>query len=316
MSTVALSIVGHDAAETAAAEALQNGRMHHAWLLQGPSGLGKSRFAKRFAARLLGAQRLAGASLLDSTQNDPVVEKIEAGSHPDLRWLRREPGDKGKLPLFISVDRIREEVVNFITLKPALGGRRVCVIDSVDELNANGANALLKSLEEPPANCVLLLIHHGQSSLLPTIRSRCRVLRFGALSDEQVGAVLTAEGRSADPTALKLAAGRPGLALALSEPDALTAIAAAKDLAGLLSDRGRGNIAAIQRDASASDAAFGAFTQALLAWMSTQADSSRVHAAAWLWVSRSLDHARRDAMDRGQTTAKLITGLQQRLSAA
>lgn len=316
MSTVAWPIIGHDAAEAAAGDALGDGRMHHAWLLQGPSGLGKARFAKRFAARLLGAQRLNSAGLLDSSQNDPVIEKMEAGSHPDLRWLRREPGDKGKLPLFISVERVREDVVNFITLKPALGGRRVCVIDSVDELNANGANALLKSLEEPPPNCVLLLIHHGQSSLLPTIRSRCRLLRFGALSDEQVGAVLASEGRSADATALKLSAGRPGLALALSEPDAMTAMAAAKDLTALLSDRGRGNIAVIQRDASASDAAFNAFTQALLAWMSTQAESSNLHAAAWLWVSRSLDHARRDAMDRGQTTAKLITGLQQRLSAA
>ena len=198
MSNVAWSIIGHDAAETAAGEALHDGRIHHAWLLQGPSGLGKARFAKRFAARLLGAQRLSGAGLLDSAPNDPVVEKIEASSHPDLRWLRREPGEKGKLPLFISVDRVREDVVNFITLKPALGGRRVCVIDSVDELNTNGANALLKSLEEPPPNCVLLLIHHGQTSLLPTIRSRCRVVRFGALSDEQVGAVLAAEGRLAD----------------------------------------------------------------------------------------------------------------------
>lgn len=314
MNSIAWPLIGHDAAETEASAAIDDGRLHHAWLLKGPSGLGKSLFARRFAARLLGAAPKVGGRPLDSVLSDPVVEKMIAASHPDLRWLAREPGDKGKLPLFISVERIRDEVVNFITLKPALGGRRVCVIDSMDELNTSGANALLKSLEEPPPNCVLILIHHGQTSLLPTIRSRCRVLRFAPLSEDDVSRILNTDGRQADASALKLAGGRPGKALALSEPDAIAAINAARDLAALITGRGRGNLAVIQRDASVSDNAFEAFSQALLSWTAKMAESHSDHADAWLWVSRSLDLARRDAMDRGQTSAKLITGLQQRLA--
>lgn len=315
MNDIAWPLIGHNEAELEAASALASSRLHHAWLLKGPSGVGKARFARRLAARLLGAKP-DGVRPLDSSASDPVVESMLAGSHPDLRWLSREPGEKGKLPLFISVDRIRQDVINFVSLKPALGGKRVCVIDSVDELNISGANALLKSLEEPPADCVLLLIHHGQSSLLPTIRSRCRLLKFSPLSFEMVSEVLSACSASPAPEALALAGGRPGRALALTEPDAVKAIAAANQLATQLDRSGRANLANVHKAASSSEVAFSAFAASVLDWAASRAPQSRAHADAWLWISRTLDTARRDAMDNGQTAAKLMTGLQHRLASA
>jgi DNA polymerase-3 subunit delta' len=174
-------LLGHDAAEATLAEAMRSGRMHHAWLLTGPEGVGKATLAFRFARRLL-AGTPAGASLaLD--QQEKVFRRVAAGSHADLLTVEREWDAKRKrLRREVVVDDVRR-IADFLHLTPAEGGWRVVVLDGAEDLNRSAANALLKVLEEPPARAVLLLVCSAAGRLLPTIRSRCRRLRLQALDD-------------------------------------------------------------------------------------------------------------------------------------
>lgn len=213
-------VLGHDEVLGAWSDALVDGRMHHAWLLQGPRGVGKAHTALRLAAGLLGVP--------DGAATHPVAELIFAGSHPDLRVLRVPLDDKGKPKSEIPVDSVRE-LTRFFSMRPAMGGWRVAIVDSLGELNRNGANALLKTLEEPPARCVLLLVSHDGHGVLPTIRSRCRVVRLRKLSQEHSVAVLDRAGISQKEAeaALKLAPGQPGLAAALGSAEGLAGARAA-----------------------------------------------------------------------------------------
>src|SRR5262249_8208114 len=137
----------------------------------------------------------------------------------------------------IPVDSVRE-LSEFFALRPAMGGWRVAIIDAVDELNRFGANAILKTLEEPPARAVLFLISHGEQMLLPTVRSRCPVLRCGALSETETLQALAAAGLDQAKAAevARLAPGRPGRAMQLEGSDAAAAsdavIAALRNLGG------------------------------------------------------------------------------------
>ncbi len=204
------SFFGHDAEEVLLAEALKSGRMHHAWLIAGPKGLGKATLAYRLARAALGARR-TGPRPLDVDPEDPVSRRISAHAHGDLFVLRRGLNDRGKPRREIAVDDARE-LGAFFSLAPAEGGMRVAVIDAVDDLNRNAANAILKTLEEPPARSVLLLVCHAPGAALATIRSRCRRLPLRPLSEADMRAAL---GGDADPALLGLAKGRPGRAIAL-----------------------------------------------------------------------------------------------------
>jgi DNA polymerase-3 subunit delta' len=201
--------VGHDAEEAALAEALRGGRMHHAWMLTGPKGLGKATLAYRFARVALGAQA-GGARPLQVDAEDSIARKIAAQAHPDLFILRRGLNDRGRPRREISVDEARE-LGQFFSLAPSQGGMRVAIIDAVDDLNRNAANAILKTLEEPPARSVLLLVTHAPGAVLPTIRSRCRRLPLRPLTDAQVRQAL---GGEANESIVRLAKGRPGRAIA------------------------------------------------------------------------------------------------------
>lgn len=204
------SYVGHEAQETALAEALSGARMHHAWLITGAKGLGKATLAYRFARRALGAKP-DGSRPLAANAEDPVARQVAALSHPDLFVLRRGLNDRGKPRREIAVDDARA-MGGFFALAPAQGGMRVAIIDAVDDLNRNAANAILKTLEEPPPRAVLLLVCHAPGAVLPTIRSRCRRLALRALSDTDMRDVL---GGEAEEPLLRLAKGRPGRAIAL-----------------------------------------------------------------------------------------------------
>jgi len=204
------SFVGHDDEERALADALAGSRMHHAWLITGTKGIGKATLAYRFARRALGA-RHNGARPLDVDSEDQIARRINAQSHPDLFVLRRGYNDRGKARREIAVDDARE-LGAFFSLAPSEGGMRVAIIDAVDDLNNNSANAILKTLEEPPARSVLLLVCHAPGAILPTIRSRCRRLPLRTLSDAQVRQAMGAE---ADDALIALAKGRPGRAIAL-----------------------------------------------------------------------------------------------------
>lgn len=188
-------IVGQDRAVEQFASAWASRKIHHAWLLAGSKGVGKASFARAAARRVLA--EAAGPSFdltaLDSPDEHPIVKLIDAGSHPDMRWLERLPKEKGEgLARNISVDQVRD-LGEFLTLTPALSPWRIAVIDTVDELEAAAANALLKILEEPPANTIFFLVSHAPGRLLPTIRSRCRRLDFQALESDAMTSILEYE---------------------------------------------------------------------------------------------------------------------------
>lgn len=206
-------LIGNDDARAEFAAAASGGALHHAWLLAGPQGVGKASFAREAAARLLG--------------HEPDDSMIASGAHPDYRELRRLPKDPEKpdvdLARSIPIAQVRALLPMFAT-RPTYSNRRVIVIDSIDDVERPGAsNALLKSLEEPPAGTIFLLVSHAPSRLLPTIRSRCRTLRFAALSDVEVARVLRRELPEAaeeEITALVAAAdGSPGRALGFAGLD-------------------------------------------------------------------------------------------------
>jgi len=203
------SFVGHEAEERALSEALAGHRMHHAWLIAGAKGLGKATLAYRFARAALGARR-GGARPLDVDPDDPVARMITGHAHPDLFVLRREANDRGKARREIAVEDARE-LGAFFALAPSMGGMRVAIIDAVDDLNTSSANAILKTLEEPPARSVLLLVCHAPGAALATIRSRCRRLALRPLSDDAVRDALGAR----DDALVRIAKGRPGRAIAL-----------------------------------------------------------------------------------------------------
>jgi DNA polymerase III subunit delta' len=208
-----LGFVGHENAEAELSAAIAGGRMHHAWLICGPKGVGKATLAYRAARVLLGA-RQTNDHALAVDPNDPMVRQIAQLSHPDLLVVRRSVNDTtGKLRTEITVDDARK-LGQFFSLKASVpGGRRVAIIDAADELNRNAANAILKTLEESPEGGVIFLVCHAAGKLLPTIRSRCRRLVLEALDDAQVRSVA---GSDADPAAIVLAQGSPGRATALA----------------------------------------------------------------------------------------------------
>ncbi|WP_298671326.1 AAA family ATPase [uncultured Sphingomonas sp.] len=206
------SLLGNAPARAAFDAAMASGALHHAWLITGPRGVGKATFAREAAARLL-AQSARDAS------GEQTRALLEAGSHPDYRELVRlakEERGETRLARSITIAQVRGLQPLFATT-PSLGPRRVIVIDAIDDLEREGANALLKSLEEPPSGTVFLLVSHAPGRLLPTIRSRCRTLRFGLLDEAEVGEVLRArapELRGDELDALiRAGAGAPGRAL-------------------------------------------------------------------------------------------------------
>lgn len=239
-------LFGQDAAEAAFLAAHAGGRLHHGWLIAGPRGVGKATLAWRIARFLL-TQDPAPAGLfgapppaatLDSDPAHPVCRRLAAGAEPRLFHLRRAWDDKAKrLKTQITVDEVRR-MKSFFTLTAADGGGRVALVDDADELNPSAANALLKLLEEPPAGATILLVSHAPMGLLPTIRSRCRMLRLAPLPAPALAAALEQAGAQVSkPLALaELAGGSAGAAFRLIAEDGLELYA---DLVALLAGLGR-----------------------------------------------------------------------------
>ena len=237
-------LFGQAEAEAAFLEAMNSDRLHHAWLIRGPRGIGKATLAWRIARTLLttapaGNDDMFGAPPAPTSLNvdpeNPVVRRMAAGSEPRLA-LVRIPFDlkTEKLKSEITVDEIRKLKAAF-TFAATDGGRRVVIIDSADQMNVAAANALLKLLEEPPENTTLLLITHQPTRLLPTIRSRCRELRCVPLSPDDLAHALhqTNADLQADPLQLAaLAAGSVGDSLRFDQGGGLQLYAAIISLWG------------------------------------------------------------------------------------
>lgn len=186
------TLLGHRDQVAAFRDAMGQGRLHHAWLLTGSQGVGKATFAAAAAARYLaeGTDRAPGGIGLDVADEHPTARLIAAGSHPDYRHLARLPRDKGNdLARNITIDQVRA-LQPFFAVTPSLSARRAVVIDAIDDLERPAANALLKNLEEPPADTLFLLVSHAPGRLLPTIRSRCRLLRFAPLDNDDMAVAL------------------------------------------------------------------------------------------------------------------------------
>ena len=215
---------GGEGVETTFLSALERGRLHHAWLLTGAEGIGKATFAYRAARRLLGARPDAAFGLLGCDPSDPVSRQVASRSHPDLLVIERWTDD-GKPRKVIPVEEARR-LPEFFSKSPAISPWRVAIIDAADDLNANAANAVLKTLEEPPARGVLLLVSHAPGRLLPTIRSRCRRLAFPAWDEGRAAAFIAERAGVSATDAVRLARmarGAPGRALSLAEEGALEA---------------------------------------------------------------------------------------------
>lgn len=221
------SIVGNSAAHQAFYQAARGGSLHHCWLFAGPEGVGKASFAIEAAGRLLAAQE-EGEGVLSPTSRPrgTAAQLFDKGNHPDFRVLSRPPVDPEKpekgLKRSIPIDDVRALIGRFAT-RPTLGDRRVIVMDSIDDLERAGANALLKSLEEPPVGTTFLLISHSPGRLLPTIRSRCRVLRFETVPGGDVARLLRDRLPDASAeeieTLVRAGAGSPGRALSFAGLD-------------------------------------------------------------------------------------------------
>ncbi|MDQ2859159.1 MAG: DNA polymerase III subunit delta' [Pseudomonadota bacterium] len=222
---------GGEAVERAFLEALERGRLHHAWLLVGPEGIGKATFAYRVARRLFGAAADPALGLLGSQPDDPVCRQIMARAHPDLLILQRDAED-GKVRKGIPVDDART-LPEFFAKTPAAAPYRVAIVDTADDLNANAANAVLKSLEEPPERGVVLLISHAPGTLLPTLRSRCRRLRFFPPPEDEAAAWVADKAEVGEDEArrlLAMAGGAPGRAWRLAVAGALDLDRTAREL--------------------------------------------------------------------------------------
>ena len=214
------ALVGHDGPVGQFLAAWAGRRLHHAWLLAGPRGVGKASFARAAALRILAdAAGPESGTGLDVPADHRIARLFAAGSHPDYRALERLERPTGGLARNISVDQIRG-LGSLLDVTPSLSPWRAIVIDSADDLETAAANALLKMLEDPPANTIFFLVAHAPGRLLPTIRSRCRRLAFDPLGDEAMTSLLERLVPGADAGALlDLADGSPGRAVQLASLD-------------------------------------------------------------------------------------------------
>jgi DNA polymerase-3 subunit delta' len=229
---------GHDDAVAAFRAGLDSGRLHHAWLITGPKGVGKALFAEKAALRLLaeGAGPPVDAPGLDVPDDHPAAKLVAAGSHPDLMRLERLTREGGTdLARNINVDQVRA-LQRLFSTTASMSPWRAVVIDSVDDLERNAANALLKNLEEPPPHSLFMLVSHAPERLLPTIRSRCRILRLSPLPRDAMTSALRAALPDADAAELdalgEVGEGAPGRAIAFRGLDVAALDAAMQALAG------------------------------------------------------------------------------------
>ncbi|MEL6725699.1 MAG: AAA family ATPase [Pseudomonadota bacterium] len=300
--TTAFPLSGHARPQERFRNARASNRLHHGWIFQGPSGIGKSIFAKRIAGLMLGAEHV------DAGDDDQTMQLVKSGGHPDLKWVERGLNEKGKVRQDITVEQIRE-LNQFFSLRPAMAGWRIGVIDALDEMNVSGMNALLKTLEEPPNNALLILISHATQPILPTIRSRCQILRFYPISEEHTREVLASHEANVD-LAMDLAPGRPGYGLALSQTAGAKAVQAARALLRNIRKPSGGVMSAALTATLADEGSLQAFTDTLMGWVAEKADTDPELSQTWLKMHEVRATATELNLTPLQTATKLFSVLQ------
>jgi len=295
-------LFGHTDAEQTLLDAYRSGRMAHAWLIGGQPGIGKATLAYRLARFVLAhpdpaAPDVQAATSLAVDSGHPVARRIAVKAQGDLLVLERMINDQtGKLYTTIRIDDVRR-TVGFFGSTAGEGGWRIAIVDPIDDLQREGANALLKILEEPPPRTLLLLVSQSPGRELPTIRSRCRRLLLRPLAtDDVVHAVAAATG--GDKTELKEAAaasgGSPGRALKLIDGPALALRGRVLDLMAQLPNPDSRALHALGDALSGTDPeSLETFIDLVNAWLSdrvhtdTSADQKNRTALAWDKINRA-----------------------------
>ena len=188
-----LALFGHDNALATIETAFNSGKMHHAWLIAGPRGIGKASFALKVAANILrNPYPESGAKWNDVNVEDAIFSKVAKGGHPNILHLSRPYDSKTKkFKSTLTVDEIRR-TVSFFGTTAGEDSWRFCIVDSADDMKSSAANALLKVLEEPPQRTIFFVLANSPAKLLPTIRSRCRQLPLRPLNNDDLIAALNA----------------------------------------------------------------------------------------------------------------------------
>jgi DNA polymerase-3 subunit delta' len=330
-------IFGHDAAARTLAQALASGRLAHAWLLTGPEGIGKATLAYRFAgATLSGSGREGPETNLALFADSRVQRQVVALSHPGLILIRRPYDSKTKrFSAIIPVEEVRR-LKSFFAHTATGEGSRVAIVDQADELNVSSANALLKTLEEPPPRTVILLITAQPGRLLPTIRSRCRVLRLAPLGAEALrrAAERAFAGSEHEPPAeqdwgrlVDLARGSVRRLLSLATSDGLKLDDSVRRLLSGLPTVDWGSAHALADDlaAPAAQQRFETFFDMLLGSVADRArseaklagaDATQARSGAWADLWETLVRERTDAAALNLDRKALILDSLSRLAAA
>lgn len=226
------NFLGADGVEARLAGMLNAGALANGWLISGGEGIGKATLAYRLARALLSRDRPANAQTLEVPVTAQSYSLVASGAHPDLFVAERAFDEKKeRYATEISVDVIRD-LLHFLSHTASMGGWRVAIIDTAEDLNRNSANALLKALEEPPPRTAMFVLTSAPGRVLATIRSRCRRIDLRPLADELVADFLIAEGAADRKAAGAIAAkagGRPGFALSLAQGEGADAIALADE---------------------------------------------------------------------------------------
>ena len=182
-SKVTSDFIGNNNIAEFMLNSINTNKLHHAYLLSGVKGLGKATFAYRCAKYILSDSIEKDMNIGNSVKASKL---IESESHPDFMVLKKDIENEKSL---IEIDQVRD-CINFFNHTPILGGYKICIIDSLDEMNINSTNALLKILEEPPSNSLFFIISHNRDAILPTIKSRCLNLQFKKFSNDEIESFL------------------------------------------------------------------------------------------------------------------------------
>jgi DNA polymerase-3 subunit delta' len=265
-------LLGQEAAEAELMTVFSSGRLPHAWLIGGQGGVGKATLAFRFARFLFAKTRPAGGSL-HVDESLPVFRRVAASGHADLLTIERQfDEERGRHKKEIAVDDVRR-IAPFLRLTAAEGGWRIVIVDGAEDMNRAGQNAVLKILEEPPRQALILLLTERPSSLLPTIRSRCRPLMLPPLPDAVVSDLIMRYRPDIAPGTrdqlASVAAGSIGRALEIARHDGVSLLSQFLAIAGADPvDWPAGHALGDRLSPPAADESYQSFSRLLMDWLS------------------------------------------------